>query len=403
MFQALEGLKVADFSWAMAAPLLSEFLAQHGAAVVRVESVGRPCIVRSAAPYKDGVAGVNRSGYFNYFNADKYGMALDLKHPQAVEVIKKLVKWSDVVIESFTPGVMESLGLGYEQLREVKPDVILFSTSIHGETGAYSSHPGAGVQIVGWAGFTNITGYTDRMPTQPFGAYTDVLAPRLGAALLLASLDRLRRTGKGEWLDLSQMEASLHFLSPYILDYVVNEREASRTGNRHAYAAPHGVYRCRGSDRWCAIAVFNNYEWQNICQVLGDTSWSKDKRFVTLLGRKKNEDELDRLIEAWTINLEAKEAMSRIQATGVAAGVVQNARNICEDPALRMRKHHYYLEHSEMGNYPHSGALFRLSKTPGKLEKASPRLGEHTEFVCTKLLSMTDEEFVALLAAGVFT
>ena len=226
--EAFHGLKIADFTWAAAGPLGTKYFADHGALVVRVESSKRPCPVRLSAPYKDGVPGINRSGYYAFYNTNKYSLALDLTSPKAIEVAKRLIAWADVVVESFTPGTMERLGLGYEELRKIKPDIIMLRCCAQGQTGPDARHPSFGFQLVGLSGFTNLTGWPDLSPQQPWGAYTDLIAPRFAASALLAALIYRSKTGRGQCLDLSQFEASLHFLAPVILEYLVGHAIASR-------------------------------------------------------------------------------------------------------------------------------------------------------------------------------
>lgn len=399
--QALEGIKIADFSWVGVGPWIAKYLADHGAETIRIESHTRPELLRTAPPYKDNIPGINRSGYFALFNSNKYSMSLNLNHPRGVEVARRLINWSDIVIESFGPGRMKKWGLGYEDIKKIKPDIIMLSTTQQGQTGPHADHPGFGTQLVSLAGFTYITGWPDRDPASIYGAYTDTIAPRFGAAALLAALDYRRRTGKGQYLDLSQYEAGIQFLTPLFLDYFVNGRIAERRGNRSPSAAPQGAYPCRGDERWCAIAVCTDKEWEAFCRAVGDPPWTQDLRFVTFLGRKENEDELDRLVAEWTINFSAEEAMTKLQAAGIAAGVVQNCQDIHGDLQLKHRYYFRELVHPEIGRHSYNSHAFKLSLTPCEIRMPAPCLGQHTEYVCTTILGMTDEEFVGLLTQGV--
>ncbi|MDO8491721.1 MAG: CoA transferase, partial [Dehalococcoidia bacterium] len=249
--QALEGVKVIDLTWVLVGPTTSMYLADYGATVVHVESSIWMDILRQGPPFKDGVVGLNRSGWFNNYNRNKLGMTLNLKHPQGVEVFKKMVAWADVVVENFAAGVMVRMGLGYQDLARIKPDIIMLSTCMQGQTGPHATHPGYGVQMASLAGISQFMGWPDREPAIIYGAYTDSIVPRFAASAIVAALDYRRRTGKGQHLDLSQFETSLSFVAPAILDYTVNEKEGQRMGNRCVYAAPHGAYPCRGHDRWC--------------------------------------------------------------------------------------------------------------------------------------------------------
>lgn len=399
--QAFEGIKVADFSWVAVGPWIGRYLADHGATTVRVETSLRPDTLRVSGPYRDNIPGLNRSGMFLSYNCNKYGLSLNLEHPRANEVAKNLVNWADVVLESYTPGTMKKWGLDYNSIKKTNPGVIMLSTCNQGQTGPHSHHPGFGHQLASLAGFTSLTGWSDRLPSAPYAAYTDNIAPHTGAAALAAALDYRRRTGIGQHLDLSQLEASMHFLSPLLLDFVVNQREMNRMGDRCPYAAPHGVYPCRGKERWCAIAVFTDAEWESFCQVLGNPTWTKDKKFHTVLGRKKNEDELDSLIALWTSEQEAEEVMTKMQKAGVAAGVVENVPDLYADPQLAAQEHFWVMEHPEAGPYHYDSPPFTLSRTPATARMPAPCLGQHNEYVCKELLGMSDDEYVSLLLDNV--
>ncbi|MDY7034201.1 MAG: CoA transferase [Thermodesulfobacteriota bacterium] len=398
---AFEGIKVADFTWAGVGPLIVKYLADNGATAVRLESMKRPDWVRISGPYKDGKPGIDRSCYWAYLNPNRLSMALNLAHPKGREIAKQFISWADVVAENYTVGTMEKWGLGYEEVKKIKPDIIMLRTSNQGQTGPHATHPGFGIQLVGLVGFPQITGWPDREPSPMPVAYTDLIAPRFGAAALIAALDYREKTGKGQLLDLSQLEAALNFMTPVVLDYVVNGRESMRAGNQCPSAAPHGVYRCKGDDRWCAIAIFTDKEWKAFCTVLENPPWTQARQFSTFLSRKANEEELDKLIEEWTVNFTPEEVMERMQQKGVAAGVVKNAADIYQDPQLKMRNYLWELNHREMGPVTHMGQAFVLSRTPAEGRKAAPCLGEHTEYVCREILGMSDEEFVALYNEGV--
>lgn len=396
-----EGVKAVDFGWIGVGPMVMTALAAHGATVVRVESAKRPDMLRTTPPYKDGIPGINRSGFFALLNVNKYSITLDLKHPKGLEIAKRLVSWADVVSNSFTAGAFEDLGLGYEELIKIKSNIILYRTCNQGLTGPHAKHPGFGAQLVAIAGFPELTGWPDREPVQPFGAYTDHVAYPFAIAALVGALDYRRKTGKGQLLDLSQFEASIHFLAPLILDYEANRREGVRMGNACPYAAPHAAYRCKGEDRWCAVAVFSDKEWRAFCKVMGDPQWTRDPKFGTLLGRKENEEELNHLVEEWTKTLPPEEVMHVMQAAGIAAGIVANAADQCQEP-LKRWGNYSMLEHKEVGPCPHQLPEFNLSETPARARMPSPCLGEHTEYVCKEFLGMSEEEFDALLVDGVF-
>lgn len=401
--RVFSGIKIVSFSWAMVGPLTMKYFADYGATVIRVETSKRPCVTRTSPPYKDGKVGINRSGYFNHFSANMFSMALDMLHPLALGVAKKLVAHADIVMENFTPGVMERWGLSYEELKKVKPNIIMVSQSGFGSLGPYAHLPAFGMTLAAMAGLPNFIGWPDRGPLPVgVGAYTDCISPRFASAALIAALDYRNKTGKGQLLDLSQFETAIYFIIPAILEYISSGREPKLIGNSCPYAVPHGVYPCKGKNRWCTIAVFNDEQWEHLCKVIGKTKYIDDSRFNTLVNRKKNENEINAFMGEWTTNYTPEEVMTQMQAVGIPAGVVKNAADIYSDSQLRYRNLFWPLNHSEMGLFSHLGTNFELSKTPGQSYMPSPCLGEHTEYVCTKILNMSDEEFIELMQAGVF-
>lgn len=402
MKRIFEGLKIVDFSWALAGPQIAKYFVAYGATVIKIESSMRPDLMRMMSPYKDNKAGLNRAAIFNSTNTGKLDICINLKLPKALDVVNRIVAVSDIVIENWTPGTADELGLGYQNLKKVKPDIIMLSSSMFGQTGPISRHLGTGIPLTSLCGFTEITGWPDRPPISPFSAYTDFIAPRFASLCLIAALDYRCRTGKGQHLDISQFEASLHFLAPILLDYTANGRINTRIGNRCEFASPHGVYRCQGDDRWCAIAVYTDEEWQALCNVIGNPSWTKDEKLSTLQGRIENSVELDQNIESWTSQKRVEDVMKQLQDAGVGAGMVANGEDLHADPQLEY--YHYYCEsnHSEVGRALYHGEAVHLSKTPYEIG-APPCLGEHTEYVCKNIIGMSDDEFVTLIADGVFT
>ncbi len=397
-----EDLKIAAFSWAMVGPLTLKFFADYGATVVRVETSTRPCVTRTSAPFKDNVAGLNRSGYFNHFSANMMSLSLNMTTPQGMGVAKELIGWADVVMENFTPGVMDKWGLGYEALTKINPDIIMVRQNGFGTEGPYKNLAAFGMILAAIAGIPNYIGWPDRGPLPVgVGAYTDCISPRFASAALIAALDYRDRTGKGQLIDLAQFETALYFLLPGLLDTAVNDREPVRSGNAVSWAAPHNVYPCKGEERWCTITATSESQWTALCELIGKPELATDPRFDTLQHRKENETALDALIEAWTINRTPDDVMTSLQAAGVPAGIVENSADLFEDPQLRARGLFWPMEHSEIGMFTHLGASMVLSETPAHASAPSPCMGEHNEYVLTKILGKTDEEFIELLAAGV--
>jgi benzylsuccinate CoA-transferase BbsF subunit len=397
-----EGVNVVDFGWAIAGPLTLKYLADYGATVINIESFERPDLLRTSTPYKDGVAGVDRAGYFAYFAGNKYSISLNLNKPGGLEIARKLVAWADIVADSHRPGVMERWHLDYNELVKIKPDIIMIRNSNQGLTGPAASHPGLGNHINGLAGIINLVGWPEQEPISLMVAYSDYLVPHFASAALIGALDYRRKTGKGQLLDISQFEVSLQLMTPSLLNYAINGIEEKAKGNSCDYAAPHGVYRCQGDDRWCAISVFTDPEWRAFCQAIGRADLSREPRFSSLECRKENETVLNGLVEEWTVQHTAGEVMELLQKVGVPAGIVQNAEDIYNDPHLKERKCFWMDEHKELGNFSHLGQPSLLSKTPARLYRTAPCLGEHTEYICRELLGIRDEEFVRLVQEGVF-
>jgi benzylsuccinate CoA-transferase BbsF subunit len=391
--RVFEDVKIVDFSWTIVGPLIAKYFADFGATVLHIESMTRPDTLRTSLPFKDGIQDLDFNGYFPLYNSNKYGMALSLKNPKGIDIAKRLITWCDIVIESFRPGVMKRIGLGYDDLRLLNPDIIMLSTSMQGQTGPHALQPGYGNQLVGLCGFPAVTGWQDQDMVQPYGAYTDVVAPFFGIAALVGALLHRNKTGRGQYLDLSQYESGLQFMSTPILDWTANRRNAVREGNSSPCAAPHGAYRCLGEERWCAIAVFNDKEWEELCHVMEKDELIYDSRFVTLSDRKRNESELNKLIEEWTQSYDSYEVMAKLQAAGIHAGVVISSSDLFEDFQLKHRECFWMIDHPMLGPYPHPSPSFILSESPAEPRLPAPYLGQHTEYICKKFLNMSDEEF----------
>jgi benzylsuccinate CoA-transferase BbsF subunit len=392
-------IKVVEFTIFGIGPLAGKLLADFGATVVRVESIERPDPTRLFPAYKDGKTGVNRSYFWANNNTSKLSIELNLNNPESVKMASRLVKWADIVIENFRPGVLENWGLAYEEMRKINPHVILVRLSNMGHHGPYSGQRGTGGTLQSLAGFSFLTGWPDRDPAPPFGAICDQYPPLLAVTAIISALLYRRRTGKGQYIEFSQLEGSVLYLAPLLLDYQINGHILNRMGNRSSCAAPHGVYRCEGADRWCAIAIFTEKQWRSFREVIGNPIWAKEERFSTLTARKENEDALDRFVEEWTITKTPEEVMTLLQTAGTPAGVVENVEDMFSDPQLQYRKHFVKLEHPEIDSYSAPNHAFRMSKTSCKM-KAAPCLGEHTELVCREMLGMTDEEFINSLING---
>jgi len=402
--QALSGIKVVGFAWQALGALVDRYLAHLGAEVIRIESSFRPDAQRAGPVYKDRTPGINRAGYYNNYNSGKYGITLNMKHPEAVKIAKKLVARADLVTDNFTGGVLESWGLGYDELIKIKSDIIMVRMGMMGNTGPQRKFRGHGMHLAALSGVGDLIGWPDRDPCGSPGAYTDYFGCHFGAIAVLGALSYRHRTGRGQYIDMAQRESTVYTVAVPMLDYTVNGRVLERMGNRSAYhaAAPHGSYRCLGNDRWCAIAVYSDEEWGSFCEVIGNPAWTKEPRFATLSDRRKNDVALDRNVEEWTTRFPPEDVMAKMQAHGIAAGVVKNGKDIHEDPQLEHRHHFSVQNHSEIGHYKCSSPSFKLSLTPAEVRMPAPCLGEHNEYVMTQVLGMSDEAFVRLMADGVF-
>jgi len=411
-----DGINFLDFTWAGVGPFTGNFLTYYGATTIRIETATRPDPIRIGGSLGltekyDTESGGGPSQhpelefgpvYSITHPVYKYDITLNLKLPKAVEVFKRLVAWADVIVENFTTGVMERLGMSYDDLKKIKPSIIMHRTNGYGHTGPMAAQPGLGMTVTALTGMHGIAGWPGQPPVPVSSFYTDHLAPLFGGLTLISAINYMRRTGKGQCIDHSQVEAGINYMAPLVLDYTVNKRELTLTGNKSAYAAPHGAYPCKGDDRWVAIGVFTDKEWGSFCQVIENPAWTKDAKFSTLASRVKNSDELDKLVGEWTINFTAEQVMTMMQDAGVSAGVVANAQDQEEDPQFkhydffREREHPYLGKH----NFYHPPG-FKLSEVDAEVSAPS-LLSEHTEYICREILGMTEEEFTGLKEEGVF-
>jgi benzylsuccinate CoA-transferase BbsF subunit len=399
--QIFDNIRIIEFGWAVVGPLTTSWAGGYGAQVIKVETKTRPDIIRSMTPFKDDRVNLDNSLFFGRENANKMSISLNLKHPEAVTLAKDLVSKSDVVLDSYTSGVMEKYGLGYGDLKRFKPDIIMLSSCMYGQTGKLRSMPGYGVPLTAISGLTYLCGWPDRQPTGPYGSYTDYLVPRFNLLAIAGALDYRRRTGEGMYLDAAQLESSVQFVSPILLDYQANGHISRRAGNREKGGAPHGVYRCRGKEQWIAISVMNDDQWAGFNRALGHPSWAASPAFNGFAARKENEEALDQHISAWTSQRDARAVMKRLQAEGVPAGVANTGKDLGEDPQLDHDGYFKRLHHPEMGHVDYAPHSISFSRSPQRTER-SPCLGEHTEKICTEILGLSREKFHQLEGEGVF-
>ncbi|VTU45667.1 Succinyl-CoA:(R)-benzylsuccinate CoA-transferase subunit BbsF (plasmid) [Variovorax sp. SRS16] len=399
----LAGLRVADFCWIGAGSYTTKILGDLGADVIKIESSTRLDSLRLAGPYKGGKPGVNRSGYFADRNTSKRGITIDMKHPAALDVVRKLIAQSDIVANNFAAGVMEKFGLGPDACLQIRPDIIYLAMSMQGSLGPQRDFRGTGSSIAALTGIQELSGLPGRVPAGTGTNYPDHLPnPCHAAFAVLAALRHRRRTGQGQFIDFAQTEPMLALMGPTFLDLTVNHRLQQRRGNDHPWAAPHGVYPCAGKDRWIAITVMDDAQWSALVDVMGRPAWALEARWQTMPERYRARAELDRCLAAWTADHEAQALMASLQARGIPAGAVQDAHDVVRvDPQLAHRQHWVRMPHAEMGESIYNNLPFRLSRTPVRPTRPAPLLGEHTREVLHDLLGLSDAEIDGLQAQGV--
>jgi len=395
-----DGLHVLEIGSGAAGPVATRYFAEHGARVIRIESGLRPEFLRVVFHTKQNRFGVDGSPMFVLLNPNKESVTLNMKHPSARPLARRLVAWADVVCENYAPGVMERWGLDYEKVREIRPDVVMASGCLFGQTGPQRGYPGFGAQGSAISGFNHLTGWPDRSSGGPYGTITDSLSPRYVALAIAAALWRRQRTGEGEYIDVSQIETAVYGLSEVVLRYTGNGEIPGRIGNAHERRAPHGVYPSAGEDRWIAIAVSSDAEWRTLVKEMGEPAWAGQERFAQLEGRLAHHQELDQQIGEWTRTFDPHELMRRLQEAGVEAGAVQDFSDLLADPQLAHRGHWVPLRHVHLGELRFERSGFRLSGGSGGFQRPGPNLGEHNDAILREILGLTGEQIEQLVADG---
>jgi crotonobetainyl-CoA:carnitine CoA-transferase CaiB-like acyl-CoA transferase len=399
----LSGVRVLDFSWVWAGPFCTLQLAHLGAEVIRVETSKRPCINRVIPPYAEGKAGVNRAGSFNQWNQGKRSLQLDLAKPQAAEIARELARHCDIAVENFAPGVIDRFGVGYQALRAARPDLIMLSMSGYGQTGPYAKFVSYGLMIASHCGLHTMSSYEGDRPRELGISYADPTTGIFGAYLIIAALMHRDRTGKGQHIDLSMLEAMEMIMPEPLLEYAIGGgREPHPMGNHDPWMAPHNCYKARGdAEAWVTIAVGNEVEWTALCGVMEMPAMADDARFRTAPARKRNEAELDRIISAWTSQRDRWEITETLQRAGVAAIPMYTNEDAAKDRHMRERGFLVELPHPEIGAYTHAGVPWTMSHTPCKVRSAAPCLGADTDDVLSKILGYSPEKIAELRASGI--
>ncbi|HVR89314.1 MAG TPA: CoA transferase [Candidatus Limnocylindria bacterium] len=401
---ALSGLRVVEMGFAAAGPLVGKYLANFGADVIRVESRLAPDVFRTAyPPFKGGQPGPDRAGMFAFYNDGKRSATLNLKHPKGVLLARELITRADVFIESFTPGTIARLGLDAGSLRAAHPALIVLSSCNQGQTGPHAFHPGYGSQLSALAGFVHLLGEAGSTPVLLYGPYIDYIAVGYGAIAVLAALERRKRTGQGCTIDLSQFEAGLQFLTPTVLEFAANGRIPGRAGNADAVAAPHGVYPCAGLDRWCALSVWTDAEWQRLVAIAPGLEAGLETDLATSAGRRRLRDAVDARIVAWTASRDRDAVVAELRVAGLRAAPVLTISELFSDPQLRHRGMWPEVQHPVIGAMHVMAPPFRLSATPSVQVHPGPMIGADNDHVFGELLGLTDAERSELERDGAFT
>ncbi|MBI4289089.1 MAG: CoA transferase [Chloroflexi bacterium] len=398
---AIRNIRVLDFSWGMAGPLTAALLASAGAEVIKIESEQRIDMSRIGAdPYTGKPSGINKNAIFNDLNRNKLSANINLKHPKGLELIKRLIRISDVIVENYSAGVMERLGLGYEVVRELNPRIVMSSSSTMGGSGPEVGAIGYAPLFAASSGLSDMTGYRDGPPTE-IRYSMDIISGYTTFVAVMAALVSRQDTDQGQYVDFSSRESISILLGDAIMDYNLNGRIQSRNGNDDDVMAPHNCYRCAGNDSWISIAIANDDEWRAFCRAAGDPDWSRDPGFASQESRHEHREELDRLVESWTMKYSHYQAMELLQAAGVAAVASLTPQDLFTDPHLQERGAFILMKHPEGGDrFSVNSPPWRLSETPCTIERDAPLFGEHTEHVCCKLLGLSPEEVRQLTEEG---
>ena len=397
MFQsALKGIRIADFSWVWAGPYATSLLSYMGAEVIKIESHGRIDQTRKGSIMNgDSFNGYDSSPTFNNANLNKQGVTIDITKPEGAELARRLAGTCDIVVANMRPGKMGKLGLGYEDFKKIRPDIIVLESSGFGATGPYKGFAGFAPIFASFGGLAYLTGYEDGAPNVMSGVQ-DMRAATVSAFALLAALLHRQKTGEGQYIDLSSSECLSTLVGSELMDYTMNKRSPFRNGNQDAIMAPHNCYRAKGEDKWISIAVATDAEWKNLKNVLGNPEWAEAEKFDTVFSRFQNRKELDGHISEWTKERETYDMMKQLQGAGVAAMPSFDAEEILTDPHTKARELFTTVDHPALGTQHVMKPAWKFSETPAGIRKPGPLLGEDNETVFETLLGMSKDEIKKL-------
>ncbi len=402
----LEGVRIVEMGQLIAIPHAIKMLADMGAQVIRVESCVRVENYRASSFYHNTADGPywNRTSNFNEQNRNKLSLTLELTKPEGLDALKDAISVSDVFAENFTPRVMKNFGLEYEDLRKIKPDIIMVSSTGYGYTGPWANFGAIGPATEAASGLAYATGYRDGPPAIPEMPYTDYTAAEHTVFAVMSALIHRAKTGQGQFIDVSQTQAASSTVPEILMDFAVNGRTRERIGNQDLVMAPHGCYQCRGDDRWIAIAIADDLQWNALCKVLDKPAWGEQERFGDALSRWRNRDELDGLIGQATVDWDQHDLMDALQSRGVAAGVVVDNKQLLYDAHLRHRGFYEFVAHhadTEMPSLPYSSRPWNMSRTSGSIRTHAPLMGQHNRYVLCDVLGRSIREFDQLETEGV--
>jgi crotonobetainyl-CoA:carnitine CoA-transferase CaiB-like acyl-CoA transferase len=393
----LNGVRILDFGQSVAVPVATQWLAYMGAQVVRIESRHHGVAMRDWPPYADGIPGENRSGLCNLFACNKLSCTLDLSKPPAMEVVRELVRISDVVVENFSTGAAERMGFGYQELLALRPDLIMVSVSAFGRSGPMRGGVGFHSAVALFSGLAAITGYPGGHPRIPGSVLPDVVSGTYVALALVQALYNRAMTGQGQYVEVAMTESVMSIMPEAIIDYTLNGRQHPRMGNGDIAKAPHGIYPCRGDGAWISVSVENDAQWESLCRLAEHTDWLEDHRFAGGLARRYHQEDLDRLLAEWTGRWEPYELTHLLQQAGVPAGPALSTKGLLEDPHLQTRGHVVTTDHPEVGTRPMIGAPWRISGLPQVEYRPAPLFGQHVSFVLGQLLGLPEGEIQRLV------
>ena len=396
---ALQGIRVADFGQVIAAPVTAQMLGWLGAEVILVETESR-FTTRVWPPFADGEFGINQSGGFNLVNNNKLSCSLDLSKPDALEVAKGLIRVSDVLVENYATGVMERLGLGYDEVRKLRPDIVYLSLGAFGRSGPFKDLTGFHSVINLFSGLAAVAGYPQSHPRIMGGLIPDAFAGCYCVLAVLEALYHRSRTGEGQFIEASMTEALTGMIPEAVMDYTLTGQERERTGNRNGRNAPHNVFRCLGEEKWVAITVETDGQFRALAAATGNPGWADDRRFATTQARLENQDALEARVQQWTAGLEVSEVVAALQAAGVPAAPVNDSAEVLADPHLLERGFVAMAEHAVAGERPVLSIPWSTDGRRVDHLRAAPTFGQHNQWVLKELLQVPDEEYERLVSSG---